>query len=317
MNNENENINERPEADSQLDAALEKWGRATVSDLEAVEIAKQRTLDAWQLEREPKVKLSAAKRMEGKPKLSRMRLAALTLAAFVVGFVVTQLLRSASNDVARLQTIERETISAASIDEIQQNKKLAHFAALFGDQLGAVAEFDDEIQIDLNELGEIQHPILESSNFLAIKLVLLSRPAESNQDSWKVEHRIHVLARPQRRVDIESKTAMCSLWAMPVDEGLISIDLNFNLRGDRNIEFASNALQHSLDSKQIHSMIQAGTEYRLYQTGTRLGQVELDSAAIRAGDSVSRKALAAGVGVGLVKGRSPADIALPLRRFVQ
>jgi hypothetical protein len=281
MSDKNQNTNAAPEPDHQLDAALEKWNRATSSDPQAVERAKEKTLraiGALAEESQADFDASIVTPVGRESQWSMTRLTALAAAVLVAAFCVTQFMNPSSS--SEIDGINEKTLSFVSLDAEQQNEKLAHFSALFGHELGSVAEFDDEVQIELSEtVASDLTP--RSENFLAIKLVLVSRPTLSNSDSWKVEHRIQVLARPQRRVDIRAGSNSCSLWAMPVDNDLISIDLNFELSGKRSVAFNSNALQRSLDPREIHSTTVGATEYRLYQTGTRLDSIDADSASLQ------------------------------------
>lgn len=274
MNQENQNENVDAQAEQQLDALLQGWSDANVADPGDVELAKEKTLAAWHAERCSEipavVRLSTSK---SKSPLIWARVASLAVGILILGFATQHFFQNRSGKTSQLAQIESKALHAAELNSDSQLEKLAHFINLFGNQLTAVAELDDEIEISMaspkpNELQE----------FLAIQLVLLSRDSNSPQTDWKVEHRVRVLARSEQRVDIESETSSCSLWAMPIDQDLISIDVNFRLSGNNQVNFTANELQQSRVPKQIRSITQPGKEYRLYQTGSRLRTPQIDSA---------------------------------------
>ena len=251
------------ELDQRLDDALQQWGQQFTADESAIEAAKEKTIAAFA--NEPmREKTSSSSHRTGHWKVIASLAASIAILALGGWWFMNQGgVKVASNQV------DSAALMKAQSDPDRQRVLLTRFRELFGDQLNFVSEIDNEVQISLDE-SDLSRP--NDRNFLAVELVLLSRSLKASDLDWNVVHRASVLARSEQRVDTpdDSSPFVFSMWALPIEDDLISIDLHCRLPGEDAVEVVSSELQRSGSANQIHAFTRAGVEYRLYQTGTRL-----------------------------------------------
>lgn len=272
------------ELDHRLDSALQQWGEQFTADESVIEAAKAKTLAAFADEPMPEKSSISSHRTEHWKVIASL---AATIAILALGgwwFMQQSGVKVASNQ------IDSAALLKAQSDPEKQHVMLARFRELFGDQLNFVSEIDNEVQISLGESDESRP---NERDFLAVELVLISRSLKAIEPDWNIEHRASVLARSEQRVDSNDPSGpfSFSFWALSVEDDFISIDLQCRLPGEDALEVISSDLQRSGTANQIHAFTRSGTEYRLYQTGTRIGAASFNDEALHSGNAFSMFAM--------------------------
>ena len=263
--NTNSDDHAHDEIDHRLDEALQHWGKQFTADESSLVAAKASAVDALRNE-SSLLKISSVSKHNSSSIWKVAVSVAATIAIFALG--TWALMQQDNSSEIASEEINSAAILKAQSDSKKQQIILSRFRELFGRQLNFVSDIDDEVQISL----ESDQSLRTDGNFLVVELVLLSRSINAEVPDWNVEHRASVLARSEHRVESRdgSSPFVFSMWALPIEDDLISIDLHCRLPGQETIEVVSSELQRSGSANQIHTFTRAGVEYRLYQTGTRL-----------------------------------------------
>jgi hypothetical protein len=285
MNDKSDNkLNEHN--DKRFNDALASWGQENSATQQSIELAKNKTLAAWQRElTESTVHVASNPTSH----LGRKLIGLISIAAaMLLGcFLVVQFFSNPTNQssVSNLDTNAFQ--NAASPEE--QRELLNRFQELFGDQLSFVSDINDDMQVTLDDSTNA----FTKNDFVAIQVTLLSRVIGSGDVDWKLEQHINLLSRHEQRIDIGNNLSKVnySMWTLPVEQDLLSIDLRFRFAGQTPVEFSKSELQVSGATKQIHSFTQANIEYRVYQTGIRLDESETENAVKRLANNQTELAL--------------------------
>lgn len=133
---------------------------------------------------------------------------------------------------------------------------------LFGARLSWLADRGDHTEIGLSE------PVIQSSSndLVGIELVLWSRSTVDGK--WQKVQALRVLAGPEHLVQVpsdEGTSEPLAIWAYPLDEEMVSIDLSFRPNLPGAPKFNQSMLQRLGEHTQIGDFEKDGIEYRLYQ----------------------------------------------------
>ena len=268
------------ESDKRLDDALKSWGQENSATQESIESVKNRTLAAWQNELAASSLPVASK---SRPRRNVIGLISIAATLLLGCFLAFQFFSNPVNQTS-VSNIDSSAIQQAASPE-EQRELLNRFREVFGDQLSFVSDIDDDLQVSLHDSANAE----TKNDFVAVQVTLLSRVIGADDVGWKLEHRINLLSRHEQRVDIGNSSSEFnySMWTLPVEQDLLSIDLRFRFAGQTPVEFSKSELQVSGATKQIHSFTQANIEYRVYQTGIRLDESKIDNAVKRFANSQS------------------------------
>jgi len=265
-----------PSHDNQLDRLLENW--ADKSAASAKDLAALQQQVAQQLAR-------SSVNMAELPTLSTMprRLVAVGLAAAAVLLVSVGAWRyhlwqlPADNlpqsPVAMAGYDSMESFQAYWSKHLSQQKQLLmECNQVYGHEVAWVAETEQRCDIGLaaTDTGQVV-----PSEYVVIQLWLVAiHPQESPA---KKTHTITMLVGREECVEIPAAIGGGPLvvWAYPIGDGMISIDLHYQPASAVGIEIDSSNLQRIGQVTNIHSFEQNGIEYRLYQTGDVLEDKDL------------------------------------------
>ena len=148
-------------------------------------------------------------------------------------------------------------------------KVVREFLSVFGPELNWIAERDERSDFGL---GEAPHSaaVPATEAFVAVRLSLWSRSA--NSGPWKAVQTINVYARSEAYVHVPSasQASELELWAYPLGDGLICVDLRYDphVHGRKTVE--QSVVQPAGKAVRLCDFEQDGVEYRLFQSATVL-----------------------------------------------
>jgi len=149
---------------------------------------------------------------------------------------------------------------------------LAEYRELFGTNFAWLVEQRNRTEIGLRSSGFAEPPT--SGEFVIVRLVLLARPV--HRGNWNEVQNVEVVSRREEFVEVlptADSSASLVMWAYPLDDGMISIDMHYEPRkfADRSLmveglSFESSGVQPIGKSTRVQSFVRGGVEYRLYQS---------------------------------------------------
>lgn len=158
-----------------------------------------------------------------------------------------------------------------------EERLLEEYQAVFGRDLTWVVERGGRADVGLirsTDTADAAH----AEQFVAIRLVLWSR--STGGGSWKQLQDFNVLAGREELVQIPSPAdgiASLTLWAYPLDEKMISIDLRYEpsefasqANVPRDVVIESSSVQRFGESAPVVTFEREGVEYRLHQSAVLL-----------------------------------------------
>lgn len=139
---------------------------------------------------------------------------------------------------------------------------LEEYREVFGNGLAWVAETKQSCKAGLVAANTKN---VMPSEYVVIRLRLVAR---NQQDGQSVVHAVSVLVGCEEMVEIPATVGggQLVLWAYPVDDKMISIDLRYQPSSVAGTEIDCSNLQRVGQMTNIHSFEKDGVEYRLYQT---------------------------------------------------
>ncbi len=252
--------------DNQLDHLLQDWARsraASTGDLISLQRRiKERILTENTLSGGPPLQTVVTSREGGRFFSIFVGIAAACLIAF---FGWWYLRPSGQDDFAK--NVPASTDRARVLTEYQE---------VFGPELSWFVEQPSRSEIGLRLPGS--QPAATPNDFVAVRLLLFARQAGDQE--WKEIQALDVVARREEVVEVVAESdrrATLTLWAYPLDEKMISIDLRYepsrfagqvDVPADMAIE--SSSLQSLGELAPVSSFEREGVEYRLYQSAILL-----------------------------------------------
>jgi len=149
-----------------------------------------------------------------------------------------------------------------------QERLLTEYRDLFGSRVTWVTETDHRCDVGLAAAGtSVRIP----SEFIVVQLWLVARNQQNDESEV---HSISVLAGREEMVILPTAVGggQLELWAYPVDEAMVSIDLRYQPASVAGVEIDGSNLQRVGQVTKIHSFEQDGIEYQLYQAAALVPQ---------------------------------------------
>jgi hypothetical protein len=192
-----------------------------------------------------------------------------------------EFLRSNGSRGEIAETLEQPQIPTAPAlaDRIQL---LTEYQEVFGPDFAWLVEQPNHADVGLRPSDSRR--AVDPRDYFAVRLMLFARPA--NGKKWKAVQSLNVVAGREEFVEVSSEResgAALTMWAYPLDEKMISIDLRYepskfadhsNLPDGMLIE--SSGVQALGEAAAIQSFERGGIEYRLYQSADLLGEKSPD-----------------------------------------
>ncbi len=163
-----------------------------------------------------------------------------------------------------------------TIDE--QRELLAEYDQVFGPELQWLVDGNERVDVGLYDAGSAKNST--ATKFVGVQLVLFVRPVNENGQSWTQLESICVVAGKEQLVQVNLGSdgrSQLSLWAYPLDDELVSIDLRYHPTALTGESIDSSNLQRfgAKHYKNIFSVEKDGMEYRLYQTADLISDSDL------------------------------------------
>jgi hypothetical protein len=268
-----------------LDQLLQQWANErslSRDDLSALQRAiKQRVADGQQPAAE-QLSLASLPKRRSRPFVAlTLSVAAVLLIAFGISSY-----RHHQEELARLANVDgaidpnghtnRLPLEVVfQYGDLQRHRRLlAEFQHVFGQRITWISNVNGRVDVGLASDASRKHAA--SDRYVAIRLTLVSGSAKENR--WELVRSFDVLANEQEYVEVPSELSEESplvLWAYPVDEGVISIDLRCRLLAPNGEPVSTSEIRHAGDRSPIHVFQRDGVEYRLYQTAVLLENDDL------------------------------------------
>ncbi len=154
-----------------------------------------------------------------------------------------------------------------------QGQLLTECNKVYQHRVAWVAETEQNCDIGLatTDAGEV---VSNENEYVVIQFWLVANNPKEGQP--KV-HTITVLASREEWIEIPATIGggPLALWAYPIGDGMISIDLRYQPASVVGIEIDGSNLQRIGQVTNIHSFEQDGIEYRLYQTADLIDDKDL------------------------------------------
>ena len=269
--------------DFALDKALQLWGSERTA--ESSHLADQKSL-ATELLASQSIVESSSHARNSNDKLSQaptFRLLGIPSWAWAVAatLLLAVGLSWAINRTAGTQVVvesqrgnlDANALTLVSTNLDQQRLLFSRFHEVFGNQIKSVSEVNGEVLVDLREEDNL---LIEGgtgdSEYVSVRLVLISHDENSTGEKWAVVHDMNMLAGQERRIDIPmSEDGLeVSIWTFPVDDDLVSVDLDLKFKVPFEVGQVSSLLEKTGEPKQLFTTKRNGIEYRLYQTIYRI-----------------------------------------------
>lgn len=249
--------------DNQLDHVLQDWAQTSALGAEDIASLQQRIQDCMLTEQ---LVSPASGPESGREHHERRRLftpLAATAAAILLAFFAGRYLRplASGDDIAHL-----------IMPRTDQAPLLAEYEEVFGPELSWLVEQPTRSEIGLRPAGT--NATSPGREFVAVRLILIARPTSGKE--WKEVQSLDVVARREEVVEVAAKSdrhAALTLWAYPLDEKMISIDLRYEpsefaaeSKVPSDVAIESSSVQSLGESTPVVSFESEGVEYRLYQS---------------------------------------------------
>lgn len=258
--------------DDQLDRLLTQWAVSRAANADDLAALRRRVGARLTAESGKTGAVDPLPRPASRP--ARKLAAALALAAAALAAIACWSwdgpTREAENRLASAAPDAGPPLPAA--DTEADRARLAAFRELFGAQFSWLVEQSNREELGI--LPDVADAQSAADAFVAVRLVLVSRPVGEN--TWNEVQTVNILARREELVEASwqaDRQASLEMWAYPLDDDLIAIDLRFDPHlnsgaspsGERFV-IESSSIQASGSSTQLQSFERGGVEYRLYQT---------------------------------------------------
>lgn len=257
-----------------LDRLLQKWAEENSASPEELATLKQRILVGSATESHTVTLPDREPTSSRRPRRYRLAVLAAAATLLIALFFVHAWRQSAkpSNLADGLQKLELMTdrhgpeasFLPVPADFVKnQARKLVAFQEVFEQQVAWVAESNGRSAMSLHAIDSTASAA--PANYVAIQLALWSRP---RGESWKRVQFFTVLANREELVEFTNangETSQLAVWAYPIDDELISIDLRYQPPGLAGVQIDSSDLLRRSETTNIHSFEQDGVEYRLFQ----------------------------------------------------
>lgn len=180
-----------------------------------------------------------------------------------------------TKDVANANQHFPQPLLAVSLEH--QFRLLKEYRAVFGSDLVWVVEEGGKVDVGLHVPDSAVSP--PAAEYVAVQLTLLSRPVRQDDDEhdWTPVETFNVLAQREQLVEVTQDGGPLMVWAYPLDQEMVSIDLKYHPGSLADVSIDSSNLQPlgQGHSTNIHSFVKDGIEYRLYQTAELLQESDL------------------------------------------
>jgi len=148
----------------------------------------------------------------------------------------------------------------------RQKRLLTEYRGVFGQGVAWLSETEQSCDVGLVRADASERV---PSEYVVVQLWLVARNVQSGQSEV---HTISLLAGREEMVELPlaAGSGHLVLWAHPVDEEMISIDLRYQPASVAGVEIDGSNLQRIGQVTNIHNFDQDGVEYKLYQTADLL-----------------------------------------------
>ncbi|QEG36524.1 hypothetical protein [Bythopirellula goksoeyrii] len=268
--------------DKQLDQLLVDWANVNVADNADLTDLQRKICDRLAVEElqssvEPGT-LQSTPNPSRRPVATAMAIAAMLLVA--VGFWTLVVDRKGENAKQVAHSVQESSFSNDIVSLDHQIELLKEFRTLFGTELAWISEEGKTVEVGLRAVDSTSSS--PATEYVAVQLTLWSRPVSNDKgdQNWSQLESFNVLAEREQLVQVIPQRGTGSpllLWAYPLDNSLVSIDLEYRSGVVRGLSIDSSNLQpigeqHSMN---IHSFEKDGVEYRLYQTADLVDAADL------------------------------------------
>lgn len=256
--------------DNQLNRLLEDWADKSATSAEDLTALRQRVVEQLDNDSAVAVELPSSS-------TSTRPFVAAGLAAAAVLLVSVGVWRyyhdpRPTGNQAQIAVVPKGYPLAGSFQEywpkhlIRQRRLLSEYHILFGSSVSWVTETEKSCEVGLVSTGARD---VDPSEFIVIQLWLVAR---DQQDGHSEVRSISVLAGREELIEIPAAIGggPLALWAYPIDEETISIDLRYQPSSVAGVEINDSKLQRVGRVTNIHSFEQDGIEYQLYLTADLL-----------------------------------------------
>ena len=253
-----------PSKDNRLDRLLEAWADKSAASAEPLSILRQKIDE--QLDSNKAVTLELPRRSTATRRYVAISLAVAAVLLLAFGVWRSPLGRQPTDTPLQFATL-RSYDSAGSFQAywrkhlLHQKQLLTEYREVFGQGVTWVTETEQGCDVGLISTDKSNRL---PSEYLVVQLWLVARNQQSGQSEVRT---ISVLAGRDEVVELPAAAGggHLVLWAHPVDEAMISIDLRYQ-PASTGIQIDGSNLQRVGQVTNIHSFEQDGVEYQLYQT---------------------------------------------------
>jgi hypothetical protein len=270
--------------DDQLDRLLKDWANRTASGAEDLEVLQTRIDEARDADTPPGVELAIQRSLHG-----RWRIVACVTAAAAVLVVAVALRQHVVPDGAvgsgmkpisnaAMQYPNPLPLNTWTID--QHAELLAKFREVFGDDLTWIVQEGGQISVGLQETRSAKRAA--NGEFVTVQLMLWARPINNDgrEQFWRQLESFNIVTGSEELVEAhmnEDGKMQLRVWAFPVDDDLISIDVQYQTADLSGVIIESSSLQPAGrdNYRIILSFEKDGMEYRLYQIADLLHENDL------------------------------------------
>lgn len=268
--------------DKQLDQLLVDWANVNVADNADLTDLQRKICDRLAVEKlqspvEPGI-LQSTPNPSRRPVATAMAIAAMLLVT--VGFWTLVVDRKGENAKQVAHSVQESSFSNDIVSLDHQIELLKEFRTLFGTELAWISEEGKTVEVGLRAVDSTSSS--PATEYVAVQLTLCSRPVSNDKgdQKWSQLESFNVLAEREQLVQVIPQRGTGSpllLWAYPLDNSLVSIDLEYRSGVVRGLSIDTSNLQpigeqHSMN---IHSFEKDGVEYRLYQTADLVDAADL------------------------------------------
>ena len=289
MNNEltqpDDDLRKYSELDGKFDKALQLWGSERTAEPAHLEQQKTKAIEllaglpaggaAARAENDnPKLGYSPNSKLLGIPGWA-WAVAASVLIVVGLGLAMNRPSNTQIVGKSPRGVLDANALTLVSTNVEQQRLLFSRFREVFGDQIKCVSEVDGEMKVELLEGNELPlETATGDEEYISVRLVLISHKENSVDENWAVVHEMTMFAGQEYRIDVpmSGNGIDVSVWAFPVDNDLVSVDLEFKCKTPVEVGQASSLLEKTGEPKQLFTTKQNGIEYRLYQTINRINQ---------------------------------------------
>ncbi len=252
--------------DDQIDRLLSDWATKTDSSMDRLESLKVSIVEQPQADSQ-----SACELAELPEAHNHWRVAAAFSVATAAALLLTFTLWKdsdptsiASRDVKQIPLLPDGVPLPNSVVSTDHQRRLwqEHYS-VFGAELVWLADRGDQTEIGLSETATDSR----SRGLVDIHLILWSRSAAEGK--WQKAQAFRVIAASEHLVQVpsgEGTAEPLEIWVYPLDQEMVSIDLNFRPDLPGAPKFNQSVLQRLGDYTQVGGFEKDGIEYRLYQT---------------------------------------------------